>query len=250
MTSSHFKEIMRRWGRFSKEYRYSASFVYLFLFTGAAVLFLDKPVLELAYRYKDSAFGENVSFLTLFGWSVWWYLLSIGGWIGFMAAAGVSLTTDGLEKNWQKSRAFLFMLLAILLTDAVIILIKLLVGRYQPEIWIEEGIYGTIPFSFDFLTSSFPAMSAGTLAAAMTAFWLIYPRYDVLYGLFGLLVLFCLVASGEEFLSDTVFGAYLGIVLTIFLNKLYQRRGMPVRVHSARDAEWQQAKNKLESKKD
>lgn len=244
MAFAKFKEVLRLVLSLSKAYPYIASLVYTAFFCLFAVLVLDKPVLELAYRYKDSAFGENVSFLTFFAWPIWWYLLSFGAWIGFMAAAGVSLSTDGLEKNWQRARSFLFMLLAIVLTDTLIILIKIMVGRYRPEIWIEEGIYGIIPFSFDFLTSAFPAMTAGTIAAAMTAFWLIYPRYDIFYGLFALLIVFCLVASGEEFLADTVFGAYLGIVLPLCLNKLYKRRGITVRMRSKRDAQWQQVESK------
>lgn len=231
--------------KLSKAHIYLSSFFYIVLFCLFSVFFLDKPLLELAYKYKNSSFAENVSFLTIFSWSIWWYLLSFVAWIGFMAMAGVSLSSDGLENNWQKARSFLFMLFAIIFTNFLTILIKCIVGRYRPEIWMEEGIYGSIFFSFDFLTSSFPTMAAGTVVAAMTSLWLIYPRYDIFYVFFALLMLFCLFASGKEFLSDTLFGGYLGLISTLCLNKLYQKKGINIRILSQRDVQWQQIKKNI-----
>ena len=109
-------------------------------------------------------------------------------------------------------------------------LLKLSVARYRPKAFAETfGLDHSIFASFDSLfpfgsgghaLQGFPsAHTAGAVALACCLSW-VYPRGRWWFCILAALVALQRITSGAHFVSDTCFGAALGLFLSLFILKL------------------------------
>jgi membrane-associated phospholipid phosphatase len=191
--------------------------------------YLDIPV-----AYYSKSLGRNIR--TFFN-----TITCLGDSKGYLIGSGILFGyLRYIRKNVSWSQKPLFMFIAIASSGLLADLIKYTLGRYRPKMLFQDGLYG-----FDFLhvaygMTSFPSGHANTIAALAMALYYLFPRYGLLY--FGLAVLVSLsrVVIGAHFLSDVVFGAYLGIVMTVLTRSCLESKGMeigpPARGHVLREA--------------
>jgi membrane-associated phospholipid phosphatase len=96
--------------------------------------------------------------------------------------------------------------------------LKYAFGRAWPETWfrnnpslIRDHVFGFFPFHGGGGYASFPSGHATIVCAAMTVFWICYPRLRPLYALAMAAVAIGLVGANFHFLSDVIAGAFLGV---------------------------------------
>jgi membrane-associated phospholipid phosphatase len=110
------------------------------------------------------------------------------------------------------------MVLAICLETSL----KYLLGRYRPQLLFQDGLYGFHYLSHQFLMNSTPSGHATRFFVFVTGFSLIWQRLAPLFILFGILVCASRLVLQFHFLSDVVFGALLGLLVTLWTAKIYQ----------------------------
>ena len=105
-------------------------------------------------------------------------------------------------------------------------ILKIIFGRYWPATWVDNNLsllhdnaYGFNWFHGGESYASFPSGHAAGIFAAMTIFWLLYPRWRWLIAIPMLLVIIGLIAMNYHFVSDIIAGAFLGAIVASYTAK-------------------------------
>lgn len=131
-----------------------------------------------------------------------------------------------VRKNglYAERAGFIFLSVAAsgLLTD----LLKLVFSRCRPVLFYDKGAYGfnLLAFHGKHAFNSFPSGHATTAAALAAALWIISPKYGIAGSVLAVLVMVSRIVLGSHFVSDVVFGAYIGVVTTFFFKTLLEKR--------------------------
>ncbi len=140
-----------------------------------------------------------------------WYLL---------AGAGIPLSWWLQRIGDDRARKVLFVALALLTTWIVVAALKYLTGRPRPPMFLDHGLYG---FLFPAGAADFRSFPSGhtacAFALAVTLGHYLRPARHVLFAVAGLIALSRMVL-GIHYLSDVVAGAYLGVMIPIFISRL------------------------------
>jgi membrane-associated phospholipid phosphatase len=137
------------------------------------------------------------------------------------------------NKNIQPHLRYFFFAvsLSVLFTTIVKSLLKYLFGRYWPETFennnpslLHGGVYGFHPFHVGVSYSSFPSGHTAIIFAVATCIWVIYPRLRWVAVLISLSVSLSLLVLYYHFLSDLLAGAYVGIVMSVFVTELLRKK--------------------------
>ncbi len=177
--------------------------------------FLDVPI-ALFFASSDGPVKYFFATITYLGESTVYLLVS----------ATLALWYRLAVKKPVFSNMALFVFASIAVSGTFNALIKYIVGRGRPGILEDHGIYGFDFFSSSYDYSSFPSGHANTIAALLTALYLILPRRNYIYVIAAILPIMSRVVIGAHFLSDIIFGSYLGVVTTILLRRIFKKKGM------------------------
>ncbi len=175
-----------------------------------AYLWLDQPI--ALYVHDHAVSGHNGLFvgLTHIPDPLMPIAVVVLLGVGFRAMAGFPLS-----KHYA---AALVCSLSYLMAEATKDQLKFLFGRTWPETWthdnpsfIRDGVYG-----FNFLHEgvayqSFPSGHTAATFSVISALWVLYPRWRILYGLAALAVCLGLIGANYHFLSDVIAGGFVGI---------------------------------------
>jgi membrane-associated phospholipid phosphatase len=99
------------------------------------------------------------------------------------------------------------------LSVGIVRILKVLIGRGRPNLYLASHFYGIKPFSFDHYFHSFPSghiVAAFTLASSLT---LLYPRFHLLFFMLALLLASSRLFLLEHFFSDFTGSIFLGILI-------------------------------------
>lgn len=193
---------------------------------GCLPLFLGlDPWLSQTLRLKMSEDLRGFfSIITDIGLGGPWYLGFAAGWLICMAAAGLALTTDAHELWRTRARSWSFALLSLAASGIAVQALKFLFGRPRPKYYFSDGLYGFHPFSGH---NSFPSGHSQAIVGAMAALWFVYPRYRPAYAVIAVMITFSRVAVGAHYLSDTIMGSLLAIVVCLWVRDRYRQDGRP-----------------------
>lgn len=143
------------------------------------------------------------------------------------------------KQRWRShalAPAFVFASVALagLTTD----LVKAVVGRFRPKLFLLDGRYGFdfLHYKADFL--SFPSGHATTAFALATAFTLLWPRPAVVYFALAAGIAISRVGSNAHFVSDVLVGAFVGTVMTLYVRAVYRANGVHLADMLAGRAVW------------
>lgn len=195
--------------------RMIGSFAAVILFSVAGYVWMDVPV---AVYCK----GVDPRVLNVFEWiSPWgestWYLV---------AAFGLFLYYRQFRPNPLHANRALFVFASVAVSGIATLLVKLIFGRFRPILFFTEGLYGYNFFHPSEDMNSFPSGHATTALALAFALSRLFPRYRIAFFFFGLTVAASRTITTAHFLSDTVAGAWIGIVTVCMLHQVLVRRGM------------------------
>lgn len=202
-----------------------------------SILLLDRPLAEYYRHAADPEIVITFAKLSAFGDATPYIAIIVFMLLGLRATDTFALYQSTREKVRHYTNAGVFILLSLAASGAVIHILKIGIGRYRPRAMFEDGLYGLSPMDVGYLTSSFPSghsQATWTLAAAMI---IVFPRYDLLYILVAATVAYSRIVTGDHFLSDVIFGSFVGAVTPYLLKKfVYDPRDIPLQIALARDA--------------
>ncbi|MBF5058846.1 phosphatase PAP2 family protein [Candidatus Neptunochlamydia vexilliferae] len=106
-------------------------------------------------------------------------------------------------------------------------IIKILVGRARPDIFIKKGIYGFYGFNWSSHYHSFPSGHSATAFALATSLSLLFPRFSLRFFTLALLFSLSRFLLFKHYLSDILGAAALGVVVAsathLIINKIIAR---------------------------
>ncbi|WP_225770229.1 phosphatase PAP2 family protein [Inquilinus sp. Marseille-Q2685] len=194
------------------------------------VAFADRPAALWFEAHRGSGVIAAVKLFTDLGLGVWWYALAILGWLGFRFAAFLAAHGDVRAQRLKRARGFGFMLAALVTTTLTNWLLKAVIGRPRPRHLFRQDAFAPHPFGWDLFSNSFPSGHAQTMATAMTALWILFPRWGWAFGLLGGLVALSRVVVTSHYPADIVAGAWLGAVVALAVRRCLEATGGPVAI--------------------
>jgi lipid A 4'-phosphatase len=205
-----------------------------------AMLAIDRPVATWVARL-DPQVHHVFSQLARPGLSTGWLIGAAVLTAGCFAAARWGADA-ARRRRWQSyALAPLFVFASVALAGLTTDLIKALLGRMRPKLFLRDASYG-----FDFLHTkadylSFPSGHATTAFALATAFGLLWPRPAALYFLAAAAVAASRVLSNAHWLSDVLVGALVGCAATLYVRAVYRANGVALADTLAGTASWRAA---------
>lgn len=207
-----------------------ASFLAVAVLCALLVVFADRPAALWFEAHRGSPVIAAVKVFTDLGLGVWWYALAILGWLGFRLAAFLAAYGDVRARRLKRARGFGFMLAALVATTVTNWLLKAAIGRPRPRYLFRQDAFAPHPFGWDLFSNSFPSGHAQTMATAMTALWILFPRWGWAFGLLGCLVALSRVVVTSHYPADIVAGAWLGVIVALTVRRCLEATGGPVTI--------------------
>jgi membrane-associated phospholipid phosphatase len=126
----------------------------------------------------------------------------------------------------EAANRFLYLFLAVAGSGLIVDVLKFVFGRARPKLFFEQNIYGIKFFGTEHLYYSLPSGHSATAFSLALSAALFFPRFAL--ALFGVAVLiaFSRIAVSAHYLSDTVAGAYIGVVFALWLKRKMIEKGV------------------------
>ena len=124
---------------------------------------------------------------------------------------------------WQARMLFLFSSVAI--AGALNLILKSFFGRPRPVIFEHYGLYAFEFFQKSSHYLSFPSGHSNTIFAAMTVLGLWIPKYRVYFFVCAALVAFSRIATSKHYLSDVLFGSFVGVAWVLSWAYVWRKKG-------------------------
>jgi membrane-associated phospholipid phosphatase len=195
----------------NKKYLIFAGIIYS-IFIIFSYYFLDITLAKFFKQYEKTLFEDTLTTITILGEGGWFVLGGIGVYFYFKKR-DVILAKKGM-----------FLFLSVSLSGIISGIIKVTAGRARPKLYFNDNIYGFDWWHFNtYAYNSFPSGHTTTGFAVGVAFALLFPKYRVYFILFGFLIAFTRVGITVHYLSDTLFGALIGTITSIYLYKKFYR---------------------------
>lgn len=165
--------------------------------------------------------GLDIRILDLFEW-----ISTLGDSTWYLPVAfGLFLYFKRVRPRLLYANQSLFFFASVAVSGIATLFFKLVFGRFRPRMYFFEGLYGFNFFSPSEDMNSFPSGHAATALSLAFALSLFFPRYRFPLFCFGLVVAISRTVTTAHFLSDSVAGAWIGIVTVCLLRQAILRRG-------------------------
>jgi len=189
---------------------------------------VDRPLVMYMRELRGTEFHRLSLQITDLGEATWWLVAAVLVWGVLRAIAATTLMVETEEKFKRLALGPAFFIASYVASAGVLVVAKILFGRWRPKFYWREDIYGFSPLNFAYPDLSFPSGHTQTIFAFMVALSFLFPRLRIAF--LGLAVVIGLsrVGTNAHYLSDVVMGAYVGIVVTILVHRAFVRRWGPV----------------------
>lgn len=189
--------------------------------TALSYHFLDRPVLSLALDLPQEV-RDAAAVVAEFGDAGFWAPALFVGWALLSGAAYIGRSERLVAYAW----VVLFTGMALAVSAALVDILKIAFGRFDPSFFTDDGSYGFAWIQAKPGMLSFPSGHASTSAAIATAVSLIWPRARAVLIAIGGTAVAARAAQPAHFLSDVVAGAGLGVMVTVWVYRLFERTGI------------------------
>jgi len=198
-----------------------ARIIIFILFESLLYCFFDKPT-ALFFSIREITHPSFFSFfqnITILGLSKW-YLIPCGLvtiFCAFLARGKDVLPSYRRLFAYVGIRTFL-LFITLSLSGIIADIIKPIVGRARPHLWLQDAIYGFTPFTANARWNSFPSGHATTAFALAFSLSFLYPRLRPLWLAYAFLIAASRVVIDAHYLSDVCAGAFLAwLTVHLFL---------------------------------
>lgn len=141
-----------------------------------------------------------------------WMTYLGSGYISVLIVLGILVFRYGyLHKTYEK--CCWFILSQIILTGLVCDVLKCILGRARPSLWLDHHIYGFYWFKSNSAYFSFPSGHTSTIFSIVFSLVYFLPKYRLYWYCIGIAGGFSRIACGAHYLSDVV----ATICLTFFV---------------------------------
>jgi len=191
-------------------------FISIIVSFAAVLLYLsgDIPVERFFYRLKGSDLNRFFAFVTEFGKAEYYLVPAAIGYLWFRKS--------GSSEAMQKS-AYLFVTIAA--SGLLVDLIKVIAGRFRPELYFKEGLYGFDFFHISHNYLSFPSGHSATAMGAAIALGYLWPRWRLLFWIAGATIACSRMVVVRHYPSDVLIGGLIGALVSVWLyRRIYQKR--------------------------
>ncbi len=182
-----------------------------------AILFYlqgDIPTERFFHRLRESEIVRLFSILTEMG-KAEYYLVP--------AALGYLYFRKGENAAAMQRSAYLFVTVAA--SGLLVDLIKVIAGRFRPELYFKKGLYGFDFFHIHHNYISFPSGHAATAVGAAVALGYLWPKGRYLFWMLGGLIALSRIVVVRHYPSDILIGGLIGALVSLWLyRKVYKER--------------------------
>jgi membrane-associated phospholipid phosphatase len=155
-------------------------------------------------------------------WRNFWKTMTRAGQSEWYLVTGIILYAGFRKQNRQLSRAGLFLFSTVAVSGLVADILKLILGRARPKLFLQQNIYGFDFFQghFEHAWTSFPSGHSATAMSVAMTLSLLLPRFRLVFMAGAILVVASRVILCQHYLSDVIAGSMLGFITVVLL---YQR---------------------------
>jgi len=185
----------------------------------AALVPFDGAISQRAQALPPAivAFNERITDFGTFAWMIYG-----SGSITIVAYILHRVSrSDGFSSKTKTAwRLALYFLVTIGSASALVHLLKFVIGRARPELFLEYGAYSLTPFAHNGLFESFPSGHSTAVGSFFGAFAMLAPRLRILFALGALTIGITRVVVGAHYPSDVAAGLLLGLwvaLMTAFI---------------------------------
>jgi membrane-associated phospholipid phosphatase len=205
-----------------------------------AIVAIDRPVARWVATFDPAThhvFNQTARPGLSTGWLIGAAMLAL-----VCALAARLSPAPETKQRWRSfALAPLFVFASVALAGLTTDLVKALLGRFRPKLFLIDGSYG-----FDFLHVqadylSFPSGHATTAFALATAFSLLWARPAALYFLVATGIAASRVLSNTHFVSDVLAGALVGVAATLYMRAVFRANAVALPDMLAGRAVWRGA---------
>ncbi len=198
----------------------------IFLATFVLVLVFipfDPGLSQKAQALPGQIVGFNKA-ITDFG-TFRWMLYSTGLFAIVAYIAGRFLMSSPYSARVRTAwRLFAYFFLTIGSASIFVHLLKFLIGRARPELFVDVGAYSLTPFTGDILYESFPSGHSAAAGSFFGAFAMLVPRFRYVFMALALIIGISRVIVGAHYPSDVAAGLLLGIWTAVLLAFIFARK--------------------------
>lgn len=165
-------------------------------------IYLDKPIAEYCYSLH---LGENhpwVVHLTNLAWG--------GVYIPGLLLLTLFFRFVVHNEYWRQT---LFLWLCLVVPSIFGLIMKVVMGRARPTLWLGKSVYGFQWFQLKADFWSFPSGHTLNFMGLMFGFALLYPRYFKPLMCLGLVIISTRVLLHAHYLSDVMMASLLSLVV-------------------------------------
>ncbi len=194
-----------------------------YIFTACLVLavlsyfFWDIPLTRYCHTLDRSVI-DIFQIITVLGITRWY----------LVASTVLYLFFGFIYKNKLQSMRSLFVLCSLCLCGLVLVLIKLIAGRHRPIDLFDHGYFGFNYFGTGYELTSFPSGHAQTAFTLATALTILFPRWRIPVFLIAAAVGLSRIILTSHYLSDVIAGAGVGILFTLAVKYLFDRKQIKI----------------------
>lgn len=191
--------------------------------------YIDRPALEWFLTF-DRNVHQLIKWAAKLGRSEVWLIPSGLAFGALWLASRNNRFSDMKDrlKAWAMLPLFVFTSVAV--TGIAVKIMKVVLGRMRPLYYYRYDDYGFSWFGFDASLQSFPSGHAVTLATLTAALFLIMPRFRTAIMAFGTITILARALETAHYLSDVIVGAYIGVVMTAWMNRVFRRSGVDLQL--------------------
>lgn len=128
-----------------------------------------------------------------------------------------------LIRSQSMAQKLLFVWVCVMTGSVCAAVLKHLIGRARPPLFLEEGIYGIFGPTYKWAYWSFPSGHTTILMTVAFALSYLYPKRAYLWVAVGFLLSLTRIVVLKHYLSDVLLSAYLAFVEVMIVAWVYER---------------------------